>query len=348
MAAVPSILWEAADVTPLDRVVYIFPEGRGWDPITLMARLLADHMEAEYVEIPAARSTSLARRIAALGPRRRRGGRCLVVAPNPAVLNALSGWDHWSAGFSDVAAWVIDSFWTERLPRLARAGRHIERYYVTDLEVVDQWREVTGRQVDWLPWGADVVGLGSGAVDRTTDVLRVGRQTASWDDDAAVADLAAARGLVYGGRPPFVDSDPLANQRGLHRHMEQSRFVLAFNNVVAPAPYTHPRRQYLTGRWTNALASGCIVAGAAPVCAATDRLLWPGSTVEIDPHDPATGVEQLVEASAAWRPEMARYTFEMARSRLDWRLRFRELARLGDYGESTTLRRELLRVEGES
>jgi hypothetical protein len=101
---------------------------------------------------------------------------------------------------------------------------------------------------------------------------------------------------------------------------------LAFSNAVSPAPYTHPTREYLTGRWTDALACGAVVAGIAPACAATAELLWPGATLELDTVDRAQGIRRIAAAVSGWAPQTASDNHRKALERLDWRWRFQELA----------------------
>ena len=123
-----------------------------------------------------------------------------------------------------------------------------------------------------------------------------------------------------------MHDDPTGNQTALMQSLASAKFALAFSNAVSPAPYTHPTREYLTGRWTDSLASGAVVAGIAPRCAAADELLWPGATLELASTDLAAGVQELAEAVRRWTPEVARESHRRALERLDWRWRFRELA----------------------
>ena len=107
--------------------------------------------------------------------------------------------------------------------------------------------------------------------------------------------------------------------------MANARFTLSFTNAASPAEYTHPTREYLTGRWTDALAQGATVAGIAPRCAATDRLLWPEAVLELGTTDLAEGLALIGEAVRAWTPERAAYNHRQALARLDWRWRFAEM-----------------------
>ena len=155
---------------------------------------------------------------------------------------------------------------------------------------------------------------------------------------AATLRDAAAHGLHFAGRPPFSD-DPARNQMLVREAMGRARVVLAFSNLVSPAPYTHPTRDYLTGRWTDALAAGCLVAGTAPASAAS--LLWPGATVEISPTSRDDAWPVLAQLASEWTPQAAADRQSEARRRLDWRYRLRDLCMAMDWAVPDRLTAEL-------
>ena len=320
----PPVAAGAAASEPLT-VVYGRPPGPGWDPVTLMARLAADLLGAQYVEISADREVSKVKGATGLLPRRRGRGACLVIAPQPVHLGMLLRRDYWQYGYDAVAGWVIDSFLDDRIPRLARGRGHFDHLFVTDGELVDDWQRHTRTPTSWLPWGADVLGVGPLREERPVDLQRVGRQPQTWDDDDANAAAAADAGLTYRGRPGFA-GNPVESQQILTHALSRAKFALAFSNRHSPAAYTHPTREYLTARWTTALAAGASVAGIAPRCRATAELLWEGALVEFASVDRREGLERLAAELAAWTPRRALVNRAEALRRLDWRWRFREIA----------------------
>ena len=108
----------------------------------------------------------------------------------------------------------------------------------------------------------------------------------------------------------------------------QSKFVLAFSNIANPTGYTHPVRSYLTGRWTDTLACGGIVAGIAPTDPSMNKLLWDGATLELGTLEREGGLSVIKEALANWRPEQAEHNYKLSLQRLDWRWRFVEIANI--------------------
>lgn len=328
---------------PRTRVVLSeFPPATGWDTVTLMAELLAMCLSAELVRVPHDASSARWRRAAARVPRRRGADVTIVVAPQPVHLYAVLDAHHWTRGSGVVAGWVVDAFWTDRIPAVARGRTHVDHLFVTDDEVVGDWRRATGIPTTWLPFGADVLDRGSSSGDRPVDVQRVGRQPEGWDDDAVTSQRLAADGIRYAGRPPFAH-DPRRNQEGLLAAMAGAKLTLSFTNRLSPAGYTHPTREYLTGRWLDAVANGATVAGVAPRCAATERLLWPEATVDLGGADIDSGSARLVEAVASWTPERSSLNHRRALERVDWRWRFQELADVLSL-DAPVLRAELARL----
>lgn len=297
----------------------------GWHPITHMVRLLAELLDAELVEVPVSRGLARRRQVFAAAPRRRGRGACLVVAAEPRHLLLLLDHDYLRHGHDVVAGWVIDSFWLERMPRTFLRRGHFDRLFVTDEELVEVWQAETGVPTSWLPWGSDVLRLGSGAAERPVDLQRLGRQPPEWDDDDATRLACERAGLRFEGRPS-VHEDASDNQRVVMESLAQAKFVLAFSNAESGADYTHPTREYVTGRWTDSVACGATVAGIAPRVAAAEHLLPAGTILELDDTGLDSGLERIAAAVAEWSPERAEANHRFALERLDWRWRFHELA----------------------
>ncbi|MGA8890116.1 MAG: hypothetical protein WB493_01015 [Anaeromyxobacteraceae bacterium] len=264
-------------------------------------------------------------KLAAGIPRRRGSETCLLICPTPGALWALTGVDGWRRNFGTVAAWVIDSFWIDRIPWLVRRSGPIDTFFVTNMEEIEPWEAATRRPCHWLPWGTDALGLGSAASDRPVDVLRVGRQPPAWDDDGETGEACRSAGITFEGRPP-AGGDPAQNMRMLTGRLAQAKFTLAFSNRVNPRAYTHPTREYVTARWVDGLASGATIAGVHPDTETVRNLLWPEGLLDLDPSDRGGGVARIAEAVRRWNPGVARWNNLLALERLDWRWRFERIA----------------------
>jgi hypothetical protein len=324
-------------------VYYTDNGGRGWATVELQAVLMARLFEADLVRLDASRGYSKVELLPGLLPRRRRSGFALVIAPAPAHLNAVLSRHALLTAHDYVAGWVVDSFWTDRIPRIARHRGAFDHLFVTDGELVDHWATSTGSPTTWLPFGSDVLDHGSADPDRPVDVQRFGRMPPTWEDEATVALRAAAHGIRYAGRTPF-SADPVANQRSLLRAAGRAAFTVAFSNAAAPADYTHPTHEYLTGRWTDSLAAGAVVAGIPPTCQATRELLWDGALLELEGIDLESGLAAIKAARDSWTPVRARHNHALALQRLDWRRRAQVISQVS--GVTTpTLVAELSRLE---
>lgn len=325
-------------------IVYRSPGHAGWGPINHMVRLAAEVCGADLLVVERGRSPTRLQRLAALWPRRRGAEACLVVCPHPRDLTSFLLAPGWRRRFSVLAAWIIDSFWTESLPRLARSVRLFDHLFVTTEEDIPRWEKLTGTATSHLPWGTDALRLGSARAHRSLDLLRVGRQPPEWDDDRVTEVASRALGIRFSGRPPSPP-DERAAQPALMERYADSRYVLAFSNTVNPTAYTHPTREYLTGRWVDALAAGAVVAGVAPAAPDARRLLWPEATLEVGGVGRAEGLEVIASALRSWSPQRARTNHRNALERLDWRWRFQAIAaRLGE--DPPRLRAELEEIRG--
>lgn len=329
---------------PTNRVIYTDPGGRGWAPVELLAQLVARCLDAELVRLPTRPRADRVRRSLGLLPRRASSrGVCVVIAPQPAHLGSLITPRYLLSGFDQVAGWVIDSFLDERIPRLARDRGHFDRLFITDFELVPTWQAATGTTTECLPWGSNVLDQPAIGDHRPVDLLRVGRQPAAWDADNDTHDLCSRMGIQFGTAPP-ITGDAIASQHALTAAMRESKFTLAFTNLLSPANYTHKSHDYVTARWTESLASGAIVAGQPPRSESGRRLLWDEGTLEISATNVAEGLERVRAASREWQPEAASSVRQQALVSLDWRTRIRRMAESMDVS-STSLETELARWE---
>ncbi len=224
-----------------------------------------------------------------------------------------------------MVAWVFDSFWMNYMPRFARTRRHFDHIFLTEPEDAGAWGSCTGSEVSWLPWGSDVLRLGSANPIRKTDLLRVGRQPAEWEDDVRTERACEGHGLSFSGRPP-MKTDASENQRELASAFANTKFTLSFSNRVSPSVQTHPVREYITARWTDALASGATVAGVPPKTEVIEKLLWPEALLPLATTSLEAEMESISQAVRTWTPKRAATNYAQSLKRLDWRWRFRAIS----------------------
>jgi len=307
------------------QIVYTDPGGEGYHCVYYMARLAAKLFECELVVLHS-RRPSLADKIGSVfTPRKTTGMACLLICPSPTDLNSVLLIESLRKDYGRVVAWVFDSFWTSNIPTWMRVSRIFDHVFVTEREDIETWRRKVRAPVDWLPWGSDVLNLGSRSSTRRFDLLRFGRQPAEWDDDVQSARCSQSRGMTFHGRPPSF-SDASDNERALMRLLGETKFTVAFSNRVSRSIQTHPGREYITGRWTDALAAGAIVAGIPPHSESVQSLLWPEALLDLGTVNQVEGLEILGLAISRWTPARAHFNYAKSLELLDWRWRFKTVA----------------------
>lgn len=311
-------------------VLLLRQEGQGWGPVTTLAsvtaRLAGTALHVAPVGPPASkirllRHASTATVKAAIA--RSRDADLLVIAPVPGALNDVLLDTTLRSKYRNVMAWVIDSFWTERIPATVKLPGIFSHIFITDPDDLELWRAKARASVEVLPWGTDALSAHARLQAPDTDVVRVGRQPPAWEDDEVLASAAHGAGLSFRGRPPMGDSEADAVDSVADAYA-RSRVVLASGNASSPATYTHPTKEYVTGRWTDAFANGCLVGGTPPRCGAASILLPPYGLIHTPPNDVAAGMDAIrghldEEGDASMR--LRRF----ALLQLDWRHRLKRV-----------------------
>lgn len=303
----------------------------GWTPVLHMIGLMARCLGARLHTPSVARYSVAGRNLLPLliPTRQGDGDIAIFVARTPVETLSLLTPRHRLGAYRKRVLWLIDSFWVDRLPPSDKLDAY-DLICFTRSGDRAFYERTFGERALWLGWGSDVLDLGSANTERPVDVLRVGRQPPEWDDDVESAAACAAAGLRFAGRPPF-GATPEAQQAQVIAAYAGARFVLAHSNLAAPAPYVHPSVDYITARWTDALACGAVVAGCQPQ-GDLELVDWPGALLHFPRIDRAENVAQLARAVRDWTPDIARRNHLEALRRLDWRWRFEALAqRLGHY-----------------
>ncbi len=316
-------------------IILAVPDEVGWQPIYKMVNLLSGYFNSKCLSVELRKSLRNSTKLLSLVPRRKNGDTvALLIAYDPGQLNAIANSYFFRKRYKKIYAWVIDSFWTDRIPLIAKNTRTFDHIFVMDESDVEEWRRQCKADISALPWGTDVWSNYQerlSLVDKkTVDILRIGRQPEAWADDDCTQKVCEKQGIIFRGRPPFGStSEESANN--VVKAYQESKIILAFSNDVSPTSYTHPTKQYLTARWTDALGQGCVVAGKRPESMSASRLLWEGATVEVSAVDMQTGLQELVSALTHLTEENLRNNIKNSLERLDWRHRFYDLMNVLGY-----------------
>lgn len=313
---------------PVDVYVAV-PEEPGWTPILSMAKLLCGYLKTQPIMLDTGSSLSRTTKFLGMLPKVKSGDRqAIVIAYDPGQLNAIAQKNLIFKQYSACYGWVIDSFWSERIPRIARSNKTYTKIFVTDSNDLDDWQKAGVESLGVLQWGTDVWSNFSDrlatAEHKTTDLLRVGRQPEAWDEDDKTAQVAQEEGLTFEGRPGFGESAEDSAQL-LSKALSRTKSVLAFSVRVSPTNYTHPTKDYITARWLDALAWGATIVGQKPDSATARDLLWDTATVDISSDDIELGMKQINEALTSFSKEQATLHILNSLERFDWRHRFKAL-----------------------
>ena len=88
--------------------------------------------------------------------------------------------------------------------------------------------------------------------------------------------------------------------------LAQAKFTLSFSNLVSPDVQTHPKREYITGRWTDALSAGATVVGIPPRSDSVKALLWKGALVDLGTVNLVEGLQAVSVLAAELDPAPTR------------------------------------------
>jgi hypothetical protein len=292
-----------------------------------MVNLAAELLEAE-LSIIDRQTPGYLKKLEAIFLRRQKSKSnesCLLICPGPEDLLSLLQIKDWRKRFRYTAAWIIDSFWIDRIPKVAKLSQLFDRLFVTTEEDILEWTQVMKTPTTWLPWGTDALRLGGKGSERVCDLTRIGRQPPEWENDSVTQKLCLENNIQFQGRIKSFDS-ARKNQEVLMGLYRQTKFLLAFSNSINPTKYTHPSREYLTARWTDALACGAVVVGVPPKEPSINRLLWSDATLDLGSVRIEDGLEVISEAVRTWSAEQAERNYQESLKRLDWRWRFATIA----------------------
>ena len=315
----------------------------GWTPINHMMTLLADYFDAPIVN--ASGTTDAFNRVLyAVKSRRRNADKpdAILVAPTASDILNLCKLEGINSRFNRIVVWLIDSPHTEMIPR-QNFAKIVDHIFITSYVDLAEHQSRMGVSVSVLARGADVLGLGVNYHDKSIDVLRLGRQPLTWDDDERNESLFSSLNDRYVGRPPVTFHESNKHAGLMLNYLSKSKFVIAQSNLKDHSKHTHSTKEYFTERWLDSLACGAVVAGVAPT---TDPFyqqhLWSGALLELYDDDVEKGVREISQALAHWDPSISSRNHHNSLIKLDWRHRFKGIA---DYFDVTLVELERSRVE---
>jgi hypothetical protein len=314
-------------VNPATSFYFHSEVGFGWYPIVHMVELGAKLFGGEVRPLPS-RGRDRLHRLKLVARRAPRGDDLIsvFVLRGPGEARSLGRVPEFFSVPKRRILWIIESFRTDDIPHRRILDQFDAVVFTQEFET-PVYEKIVGERALWLGFGTDALDLGCAGPARPVDVLRIGRQPPAWDDDERAAAACRTRGLTFAGRPPFIKSAQDQQRSLMQDYCGRAKFMVAHSNLAAPAPYTHPTKEYITARWTDALASGASIAGVPPR-SELDLIDCPGGLLSFDRIDLEHNIEAIAAAAADWKPYQPLVNHLHALKTLDWRWRF---ARLADY-----------------
>jgi Glycosyl transferases group 1 len=263
---------------------------------------------------------------AKLDPIQNEGELLLVVAHTPGDLRMLSSMKNARKRFRYIAGYVIDSYFTEDFGPSVKEFDHI---FSTTEEGADEVRKRFMVSSSVLRQGFDCLHWACADANRGIDLLGFGRQPPSYH-------MAFQRAFHTHHSPLLYLHSPIGTLAGeavwrerpmLLKLLQRSKLSLAFHLLVEPISNRPRSPGFVTSRWFESLASGCIVVGRRPPGAMADELFgWPDALIELpDQPDEAVAMIQSLASDDRFVDKTRRRNVVEMCERHDWRYRIRNI-----------------------
>jgi hypothetical protein len=253
------------------------------------------------------------------------GDLLLIVARSPSELQSLRAVKEWHKRFRQVAGYVIDSYFFAGFSSVTRQFDHI---FTTTREGADFVRKTYGVPTSVLRQGFDCLHWHSVSAERSIDLIGFGRQPPSYHQQFQLEFHRADSPLLYLHSPIGAVHGPQVHVERpmMLKLIQRSKLALAFHMLVEPHG-SRPKAMFLTNRWLESLAMGCIVVGKRPIGGMADEMLnWPDATVELpDDASAAAGLVKELAADASYLQTIRRRNVMQMCSQHDWRHRIRDV-----------------------
>ncbi len=247
-------------------------------------------------------------------------------------LTILSSIPRWRKRFDLVVAYIFDAWGFHIYPKYTR---HIDHLFVPMPEIIAPLHEYFRIPVSLLPFGADVLTHGSGELNRPFDLISYGRIPQRYHKAfASKFNQPDSRQIYYRSTPrrekmfpktPYEERIDNEDQILLSKILIRTKLAFAFDTMhpgMRQFPYS-----FVTLRWFQCGAAGCVIIGKRPTTPLADKLLdWEDATIELpdDPKESVEFVEELLQNRTRLNSIHKRnYVENLARH--DWRFRIKSM-----------------------
>jgi hypothetical protein len=270
----------------------------------------------------------------------------LVVARTPSDLGMLYSLAGARKRFRKIAGYVIDSYFTEGFESSVLSYDHI---FSTTKEGADLVRAKFGVSSSVLRQGFDCLTWASIDPNRSIDLIGFGRQPTSYHREFQRSFHASNSNILYLHSPigAKAGSAVWEERPMMLKLLQRSKMSLAFHLLVEPDEARPRAENFVTSRWFESLAAGCIVIGKRPLGEmAAEMFDWPNALIELPdaPSAAADLIQSLAGDAKFLRETRTRNVIEMCR-RHDWRYRIRDIYEHFHLSLPESLKMEIIALE---
>jgi hypothetical protein len=244
--------------------------------------------------------------------------------------------------FRYIAAYVIDSYFTEDFGSSVKDYDHI---FSTTQEGAEEVRSRFKVSSSVLRQGFDCLNWACSDANRSIELIGFGRQPPSYHEVFQRAFHTYQSPLLYLHSPiGTLTGEAVWRERPMMlKLLQRSKISLAFHLMIEPTTVRPRSPGFVTSRWFESLASGCIVVGKRPPGAMAEELFcWPDALIELpdSPADAVSMIHEIVSDSPFLEKVRQRNVIEMCK-RHDWRYRLNEIYQHFNLPPPPLLNREL-------
>jgi hypothetical protein len=255
-----------------------------------------------------------------------RGDLLLVIARAPNDLRMLHAIPDARKKFRYIAGYVIDSYYTENFPSITAAFDHI---FSTTQEGADTVNSRFGASSSVLAQGFDCLTWANLNDVRSVDLIGFGRQPQTYHREFQRSFHIPGSPLLYLHSPVgAIQGSAVWDERPMMlKLLQRSKLSLAFHLGTEPETVRPRAASFVTSRWFESLATGCIVLGKRPPGKMAEELFcWPDALIELadNPVDASATIIDLAANVDFLKKTRARNVVEMIQ-RHDWRYRVRDI-----------------------
>jgi hypothetical protein len=228
--------------------------------------------------------------------------------------------------FRYIVGYVIDSYFTEDFGTEIKEYDHI---FSTTEEGAGVSRDRFGISSSVLRQGFDCLQWACNDDARSIDLIGFGRQPHSYHHEFQQAFHRQPSPILYLHSPigTTVGTAVWDERPMLLKLMQRSKLSLAFHLCVEPQGARPRAANFVTSRWLESLATGCVVVGKRPQGTMADEMLcWPNAYIDLpdNPAEATSVIRELISDSKFLRSTRVTNVTEMCR-RHDWRYRMRDI-----------------------